>query len=167
MLSYWDNLPCDVKNYIFDINAAQTIQSNWRRYHVRITYLPNLVKKYTTRLQWDECLDRPACDCANPHTVAEMEYCVKHCRWWTVLTEEENIQYGHPRGMKHRRWEEIEPYLWETLRENMLYGLELTLRYSSTNQFSKSFIILWQRISTAIADLDERLEIEYLFGYSI
>jgi len=81
-MSRWDNLPFDLQNYIKDIVAAQTIQKNWREHDSRTTYTINLLKKYTEITPWTNILDTTEfchkCDCTDPQTVIEIEYCVNH-----------------------------------------------------------------------------------------
>ena len=101
-MNRWDILPCDAQNHIFDIVAAQTIQENWREHDRRTTYTINLLKKYTDITPWTNILDTTEfchrCDCTDPQTVIELEYCVKHCEYdpdlWInlILNMEEGLR---------------------------------------------------------------------------
>ena len=86
MLSRWDNLLTELKKYI---DAAQTIQKNWRRHDSRNQIAITIVKKYTDRAQLTSTRyidikylckhDRKYlcyCDRTVLITVLEIEYCV-------------------------------------------------------------------------------------------
>ena len=129
-MNYWDNIPFELQNHIKSIVVAQIIQKNWRGHHCRNTYVINIVKKYTDKAQNNSGFYH-MCDCTDPQTVIEIEYCVKHS--WNKLIQN------------------IKPDLWEKLIQNIEEGL-WEKRFSQ-----QSFILLYRRIKEAKRELQERL----------